>query len=358
MKRFYFIFVLALCALATPAALQAQEEQQQRRTPQLNRGADRNRQQGQAEDSGLPELTVRAQQMNELLTQDIGNARWMRVIYRDLDLLDEKNAPLYYPTTPINGVANLCATVFKLVADDKLPAYEYVDGYEIFDEAHRLKFKDVLDRFEIMYETSRQNNVERYVVNESDVPSQEVKSLYVKEAWFFDQNNSVYDVKLLAICPFIYLNRDFGEQRSPMYWVRYEDLRPYIANTYIMTSNVNNAKTFTIDDYFRLRMFDGEIFKTENLLNIPLNAYVPEDSIQFEQERIEKQLVDFKESLWFNADSAQLLAGDKKAQKAAEKARKKAEKASGTTTKKEKTPKESAPKAEKSAPSRSIRRGR
>jgi len=354
MKRFYFILIMAACTLATVA----QTQQQTRRTPQISRGGERNR--TETDNKGLPELTVRAQQMNEQMTQEIGNARWMRVIYRDLNLLDEKNAPLYYPTTPVNGQSNLCATIFKLVSEDKLPAYDYVDGYEIFDEAHRLNFKDVLDRFEIMYDTDNSGNTPfpKYVVNESDIPSLEVKSIYIKEAWFFDQNNSVYDVKLLAICPFIYLNRDFGEQRSPMYWVRYEDLRPYVINTYIMTSNVNNAKTFTIDDYFRLRMFDGEIFKTENLLNIPLNAYVPEDSIQFEQERIEKELVDFRESLWFKADSAQLLAGDKKAQKAAEKARKKAAKESSASTKKEKAPKESAPKAEKSAPTRSIRRGR
>jgi gliding motility associated protien GldN len=351
MKRIYFIPVLAVCALIASSVVQAQENR--RTPPRVTRSGDRNRERN--EDKGLPELTVRAQQMNEQMTQDIGNSRWMRVIYRSLDLLNnDKNAPLYYPTMPVNGVSNLCATIFQLVSEGKLPAYEYVDGYEIFDEAHQIEFKEVLDRFEIMYETVNANNQQRYVVNASDVPSEEVKSLYIKEAWFFDQNNSVYDVKLLAICPFIYLNRDFGEQRSPMFWVRYEDLRPYVMNTYLMTSNINNAKTFTVDDYFRLRMFDGEIFKTENLLNIPLNAYVPEDSIKFEQERIEKELADFKESLWFKADTTLLSTKDKKSKKAAARSQKVA---------KEKTPKptnekQSKPKAEKSAPARSVRRGR
>ena len=349
MRRIYhFIPILVACTLVLSSTMQAQE----RRTPRTGRGADRSREQN--ETKNVPELTVRAQQMNELMTQEIGNARWMRIIYRDLDLLNEKNAPLYYPTTPINGISNLCASIFQLVAEGKLTAYEYVDGYEIFDDAHLINFKDVLDRFEIMYESRTEDEQVRYTINDSDVPSLEIKSLYVKEAWFFDQNNSVYDVKLLAICPFIYLNRDFGEQRSPMFWIRYEDLRPYVINTYIMTSNINNAKTFTIDDYFRLRMFDGEIFKTENLLNLPLNAFVPEDSIRFEQERIEQQLVDFKESLWFKQDSAQLTATDKKNKRAAQK------KTTQTATKQKepKQQKESKPKAEKSAPARSIRRGR
>ncbi|MDR1330750.1 MAG: gliding motility protein GldN [Tannerella sp.] len=351
MKRIYFILILFVSALIASSMAEAQA-QENRRTPQVRRSGERNRQQN--EDKSLPELTVRAQQMNELMTQDIGNSRWMRIIYRDLDLMDEKNAPLYYPTRPANGVANLCATIFQLVAESKLSAFEYVDGYEIFDEAHLVEFKEVLDRFEIMYETVTIDNRSRYVVNESDVPSEEVKSFYVKEAWFFDQNNSVYDVKLLAICPFIYLNRDFGEQRSPMFWIRYEDLRPYVMNTYIMTSNINNAKTFTIDDYFRLRMFDGEIFKTENLLNIPLNAYVPEDSIAIEQARIEQELVDFKESLWFKPDTTQLPT-DRKAQRAAIRAQRKATKESASQ---QQSSQQSKPKAEKSAPARSVRRGR
>jgi hypothetical protein len=56
------------------------------------------------------------------------------------------------------------------------------------------------------------------VINSSDIPSAEVKTYYVKEAWYFDQNNSIYDVKTLAICPIAFLISDFGEQRTPMFW--------------------------------------------------------------------------------------------------------------------------------------------
>jgi len=50
-----------------------QQQQTRRRSPQASRG-ERN----DKKDTGLPELTVRAQDMNERLTQEIGNARWMR----------------------------------------------------------------------------------------------------------------------------------------------------------------------------------------------------------------------------------------------------------------------------------------
>ncbi|MDR3268667.1 MAG: gliding motility protein GldN [Tannerella sp.] len=358
MKRFYFLLVL-VGAMLLSGTTQAQEE---RRTPRVSRGAERNNRQSNENNSGLPELTVRAQNMNQQLTQEIGNARWMRVIYRELDMLKEKNAPLYYPITPMNGMKNLFTTVFQLASEGKLPIYQYHDGYEAFDEANLVEFKEVLDRFEILYETvPGNNNQQRFVVNESDVPSQEVKSYYVKEAWYFDQNNSVYDVKILAVCPVLFRVLDFGEQHTPLFWVPYEEIRPYVSNNYIMTSNQNNAKTFTIDDYFRRRMFEGDIVRTENLMNLPLQAYCPTpDSMQREQERIEGELVAFEKSLWFQPDTVQLSATDKKsAKKTAKKTSGKQEKKSSS---KEKTPSAksnaAAPKPEKSAPTRSVRRGR
>ena len=112
-------------------------------------------------------------------------------------------------------------------------------------------------------------------MNESDIPSGDVRSYYIKEAWYFDQNNSVFDVKTLAICPILTIVDDMGQNTMPMFWIPYENLRPYINTAYIMTSNINNAMTFTLDDYFRRRMFQGDIFKTQNLMNQPLQAYCP-----------------------------------------------------------------------------------
>ena len=87
MRHLYYIALWA-AALLMAAPLQAQEEseattqQQRRRSPQASRGAREEK-----KETGLPELTVRAQDLNERLTQEIGNARWTRVIYRQLDLM-------------------------------------------------------------------------------------------------------------------------------------------------------------------------------------------------------------------------------------------------------------------------------
>ena len=358
MKRFYYILAVAGSLFLSNLSLQAQEEadnaggQQQRRAPQASRGERAN----DKKDTGTADLTVRAQDMNERMTQEVGNARWMRVIYRQIDLMKEKNAPLYYPVTPMNGQMNLFSIIFNLISEGKIEAYQYEDGYEDFSEGNRIDLKKMLDSFGIYYEeiAGKGSEGSTFVINETDIPSESVRSYYVKEAWYFDQNNSVFDVKTLAICPIMTSAGDVGELTMPMFWIPYENIRPYVSTAFIMTSNINNAMTFTIDDYFRRRMFEGDIIKTQNLLNRPLQAYCPTpDSLKREQENIEAQLVAFEKALWMQPDTTQTAATGEKDKK---KAKTVSARSSKTSASKEKTVKTKTPKAEKSSPVRSVRR--
>jgi len=359
MKRFYYItsifLVLALFAQA----------QNQGQAPRMSRGGDRNRSQTENNRSGLPELSVRAQNLNEQLTRDIGNARWMRTIIRELDLTKEKNAPLYYPVQEVNGTVNFFTKMFQLISEGKIGVYKYLADYESFEDDNLLPFKELLENFNVYYEEVPAGGGQpaRYVINASDIPSGEVKSFYVKESWYFDQNNSLYDVKTLAVCPIAFVLSDIGEQRMPMFWAKYEDVLPYIKSDYIMTSNLNNAKRYTIDDYFRHRMFEGEIVKTENLMNLAMQQmYQDPDTMKIEQQKIETQLQSFNDSLWIKPDTTAVLS--KKEAKAAAKNTRDTKKESGVSTEKKSVKKESTkqPKAKpekaaaKSAPTRSIRR--
>ena len=45
---------------------------------------------------------------------------------------------------------------------------------------------------------------------------------------------------------------DFGGEATqyPLFWVKYSDLEPYLNRQTVMTSNLNNAATMSVDDYF------------------------------------------------------------------------------------------------------------
>lgn len=255
-----------------------------------------NQNQKKAADSSIG-LSVRAAQKNRTQTSNVSEAKWLRQIYRYLDLEKEQNAPLYYPVVPEQDRMNLFTMIFKLLAENQISAYEYLDGREIFTDEYKIDFKELLDRFGIYYEI--QNG--KVVINDVDIPSNEVQGYYLKEAYFFETGTSNYGIETLAICPVIHRQGDYeaGTVRYPLFWIPYEEIRPYTLRMPIMTSSLNNTMTGTIDDFFRKGNYEGEIYKTTNLRNLALaqQAATPEE-LKLQQEKIEGELKNFETNLW------------------------------------------------------------
>ena len=90
-----------------------------------------------------------------------------------------------------------------------------------------------------------------------------------------------------------------------------------------MTSNMNNAMTFTMDDYFRRRMFEG-ISSRPKLDESAIAGVLPDTgSLKNEQARIEGQLTGFEKSLWYQPDTTQVAVDSKAAKKAAKRSARK-----------------------------------
>ena len=250
------------------------------------------------------EMSVRAQSRYphaKALPQDL---IWTREVYRILDMKKEENGALYYPVEPIGDRMNLFSLIFKLLAQKKIPAYEYLlDGTERLTSDNEIKFKDVLDRFSIYYEQKklkeRKDSV--LVIDNSDVPSAYVLSYFVKEVWYFDQRTSTYNSMITALCPVYHRQDDFSMEpvKLPMFWIDYQDLAPHLTSAMIMASNFNNVANRSMDDFFVSHQYSGDIYKTTNLQNRPLAEYCKTDSAMIkEQKKIEAELVSFEMSLY------------------------------------------------------------
>ncbi|MDR3061830.1 MAG: gliding motility protein GldN [Dysgonamonadaceae bacterium] len=341
MKPFYYIVLLLLAGIFAQDALsQTQTPQQRRQTP---------RQRADAEKNDLPVLTTRAASKNEDQSKNIDNMVWIREVYRWIDLRKENNSALYFPEQPIEDRMNLFTLLFKLVAQGQVPGYEYLDGREIFTDAHKVNFENILKNYQIIYTSQGAGNQIKYTIQDSDIPSNEVLMYTIKEAWYFDQATGMFNSRILAICPMLLRQEDeFAEPvRIPLFWLRYEDIRPYISRALIMTSNLNNALTYSIDDFFNKKMYVGEIVKTTNMMNRSLAQEVGNDpeKLKLAQDSIESQLKFFEGKLWVPVDST-ATANKKDAKKDSKKT---------TNDTKETKPKES--KIE-SGPTKSVRRTR
>ena len=223
---------------------------------------------------------------------------WRRDIYRELDLNKDSNAGLYYPVEPMDRQVNLFTYIFKLALNNYIPVYEYrLDGNEVFNDSSKVQMKTVLDNYHIFYE-EKDGKVR---VDNSDIPSAEVKMYYLKESAYYDQANATFHRKVLALCPVMVREDDFGGEASkyPLFWVKYSELEPFLSRQTVMTSNLNNAATMSLDDYFTLNRYNGKIYKTNNMLGKTLAQYCPNDTaLAKEQKRIEAELKAFEQNIF------------------------------------------------------------
>lgn len=260
--------------------------------------AARRRQQQQKNESNAQTLTTRARISYPTAARMSEDVVWRRDIYREINLEEDANAGLYYPVEPVGSQMNLFTYIFKLMMKRSINAYEYrLDGNEVFTDSARIKPLAFLDNYHIYYE--RDGSSVR--LDNSDIPSREVKSFYVKESAYYDQASATFHTKVLALCPIMSREDDFGDgaQKYPLFWVRYDDLAPYLSKQIIMTSNLNNAATMSMDDYFTRNMYKGKIYKTTNMLGKTLSQYCPTDSAMAkEQKRIEDELAAFEKNIW------------------------------------------------------------
>lgn len=239
MKRVLFFLMITLVAgtvMAQPKARRQQQKQQAQK------------QQVTTQNQGLSQ---RARLMYPTSLDMPEDVVWRRDLYREINLNDEANAGLYYPVEPIDRQMNLFTYIFKLALNNYIPVYEYrLDGNESFSDSSRVAMKTLLDNYHIFYETKD----DKLRVENSDIPSAEVRMYYLKESAYYDQANAQFRRKVMAICPVMMREDDFGGEAAkyPLFWVKYTDLEPFLSRQSVQASNLNNAATMTLEDYFTM----------------------------------------------------------------------------------------------------------
>ena len=350
MKRLLFLLTIALmagAAVAQPPQRRAEQQTQQRNQ----------------QNAASTAMSMRAQISFPTAVEMPEEVVWRRDIYREISLDDDANGGLYYPVEPQGKQLNLFTYIFKLALNGYIPIYEYpTDGSDVFTEATKVDMKTILDNYHIFYE--EQNG--RIKVDNSDIPSSMVKKYYLKESAYYDQANSSFHIKVLALCPI--MTDDFGGETTqyPLFWVKYSDLEPYLNRQTVMASSMNNAAQVSMDDFFTLNMYRGKIYKTNNAQGKTLSQLCNGDEAKMtaEQKRIEAELEGFKKTIFGDPakrDSLDSLAAqnDKKADKKVKAAKNKPVSNKGVKVAKQKSAKsEKASSSSNSSARVSVRRQR
>ena len=297
MKKVLFFLMITLMAGTAVAQPKARRQQQQ-----AQRQQGQKQQQATAQNQGLSQ---RARLMYPTSLDMPEDVVWRRDLYREINLNDEANSGLYYPVEPIDKRMNLFTYIFKLALNGYIPIYEYrLDGNESFSDSSKVAMKTLLDNYHIFYET-RDNKLR---VENSDIPSAEVKMYYLKESAYYDQSNAQFRRKVMAICPVMMREDDFGGEAAkyPLFWVKYTDLEPYLSRQSVAASSLNDAAMMTLEDYFTMNSYKGKIYKAGNRMSQAaarpqfgdFNTTNADEAAKREQAKIEKELEAFERGVF------------------------------------------------------------
>lgn len=250
-------------------------------------------------------VSIRAKNYADQQVKDTETAPWRRVIYRQLSIDSLANAPIFRPVRPSGQLQSLFSLLFKRFNDGSITVYEYEDlGYENLTPERQLRFEDFLDRFGIVYDKDPSQTGNRaFKILPVDIPTQSIRSYYVKEEYYYDVKTSDVSSQIIAICPVMDDEISMeGSVRIPLFWVKYSDVQPYLSQQPIMLSTKNNATTATMDDFFSLNLYRGQISMTLGGETAELNSEMSDSTAMAARQafsnQIEGELKQFEESLY------------------------------------------------------------
>jgi len=226
---------------------------------------------------------------------------WHKRVWREIDLREKMNHPLYYPVEPIDDRKSLFDVIKHSVIEEKtLKAYDPVDDEFTIPLTASEALAFMGDTITIMMEDEYGDPTIPQKTYEP-VESQDIIKYRIKEDWFFDNERSIMDVRIMGICPYKIATDENGNYKGiqAVFWIYFPEARYVFAN-YDVFNRQNDAERRTFEDIFWKRMFNSYIYKVSNVYDRLIYDYKGTDPIELllEADRIKDDIFKMEHDLW------------------------------------------------------------
>jgi|GEM_PF-4398366 len=299
----------------------------------------------QSADSALMNMPYDAQNALKGLFPDPDKVAWERFTISDVkfsttsstssDVGLERNDVLKYPQKPIineNRIIesaynqtpyyNLCFVILRLALDNS----DYVRSFMTDDQdkiiptmiegdKEMLKGSSVWNRIYLATDSAISA---KYTYDDLVSASTRCMGFRLRKRYYFESESSEIHSQIVAIAP-LYPPTDttVSRQLQPCFWIKYEDILPWMISFKLQVNPNNTAEIMSFDDYFRKNMYVDNVLAIENPFRKPKllkDEYADESQAvkssmsvdQYVDNRIslfKESLTSFSKAIWVNTNA-------------------------------------------------------
>ncbi len=217
---------------------------------------------------------------------------WEKRIWRIIDVREKMNKPFTWPENPFINI------LLNAAMEGEVQLYSTLDD----------KFTTKLEIDEVSSMGSSVDTIitfdpdtyeEKIKVVRNDLNWEDIKRFRLKEVWFFDEETSMLQVRLLGIAPLKEEYDDNGNFKFeyPMFWAYYPDCREVMSRQSAYNP-LNDAQRMSWEDIMEMRFFSSYIMKESNVYDRRIQDYKAGVDILFEAEKIQETIFNFEHDLW------------------------------------------------------------
>ncbi|MBI3521255.1 MAG: gliding motility protein GldN [Bacteroidetes bacterium] len=221
---------------------------------------------------------------------------WEKRVWRDIDLREKQNLPLYYPLEYNACRTSLFQTITRQILNGNIIAFkdeDFLIPYELSEWRKKIVKTDTVDQ--IIYTPEGEEITTRVPVADSTSIYERILKYRLKEDWFFDRQKSSLEVRIIGLAAFEYNEeRDYYKE---VFWVYFPACRPYFARNDVYNFK-NDAERRSLDDIFWKRQFSSTIVKESNVYDRFIDQYQKGIDAFVESDKIKMNIFTWEHDLW------------------------------------------------------------
>jgi gliding motility associated protien GldN len=225
-----------------------------------------------------------------------GDVTWEKRVWRELDMREKVNQPLYYPIELVQGRISLFQLLAKYILNDQIIAF----GDEEFQiPLEKMAIRDKLKKCDSIPQQSYLPDGTEVTTNVFSCDStsifRAIRKYRLKEDWFFDKQKSVLEVRIIGMG--VYTYDEDKEALREQFWVYFPACRPFFAKHEVFNTK-NDSERRTFEDIFWKRQFASTITKESNTYDRQIMEYSKGLDALIESDRIKGDIFRWEHDLW------------------------------------------------------------